>query len=135
MRNMTLAAFVAVCILQSAVLARAGELPRKTANYYKALAEQNLGKEVVIDVTHVTPEEVLDLVSIPDHTVLIAHTYNQAYGGWIHVAVPNPQAESFLKRFGTSTEFSRPLVPKTKPLKGILKKTGKGISYILYPQS
>lgn len=104
-----------------------------SARYYKSTPEKFDGSAVDIDCIFVT--RVNGRAQVDGVTFFVAHTKdsdNRARGGSIVVAVLEEEAESFIRKYGTTLDVSRGAAEKvsSKRLRGIFHIMGSGHVYI-----
>ena len=130
---LSLFAFVGLISISATHVVYAGA-SEKTADYYRAHAEDNTGKKVTLDVAAVR-EVARGPESEKGVRMLLLVTYdedNRASGGGIMALCDEKQYNSLVRRYGTSIEApKKPEDPiDTKSLRGVLRvhkhKKGEG---------
>ena len=90
------------------------EFPRGTAAYYRDMAEQYMGKWIVLRVSHMEwfrePEYMGDMGEMK------VYTYNKGPGSYALVSVRSIEGNNLIKKFGTDGPAEGDKSAKTKKL-------------------
>jgi len=115
----------------------AGEFSKYTADFYRGQCATYNDKEVTVKVTHV--KSLVMRTDMDGLKFFQAHTFDDRKdiaGGWIIVAVPAADVDSFLRKYGTAPDV--PSGPGKKQrldanrLTGTLRCDGKRLFFIDY---